>query len=80
MTKGFKEALQNLIVVTKELVRECDKQGVDSMGYIHYLEAYHVEQVKGPLALVCKEFECEMKKHGDYRQAEGVVEPQGGTK
>lgn len=67
MTIQFKRDLYAMLQALRGILEECDKQGVDSTGYIHYVEAFKVDQVRVPYALVMRHLEDEAKKHGDFR-------------
>lgn len=67
MTVQFRRDLLAMLQALRGILEECDRQGVDSTGYIHYIEAFKVDQVRVPFALVLRHLEDEAKKHGDFR-------------
>lgn len=67
MTIQFRRDLYDMLQALRGILEECDRQGVDSTGYIHYVEAFKVDQVRTPFALVLRHLEEEGKKHGDFR-------------
>lgn len=67
MTVQFRRDLLAMLQALRGILEECDRQGVDSTGYIHYVEAFKVDQVRTPFALVLRHLEDEAKKHGDFR-------------
>lgn len=71
MTIQFRRDLWTLLQAVRGLLEECDRQGVDSTGYIHYVEAFKVDQARTPYALVMRHLDDYGKKHGDFRYMEG---------
>lgn len=71
MTMQFRRDLWALLQAVRDLLEECDRQGVDSTGYIHYVEAFKVDQTRTPYALVMRHLDDYGKKHGDFRYMEG---------
>ncbi len=67
MTLDFRHDLFCLLHALRGVLEECDRQGVDSTGYIHYVEAFKVDQARTPYALVMRHLAEEARKHGDFR-------------
>lgn len=67
MTLDFRRDLCTMLQALREVLAECDRQGVDSTGYHHFIEAFKVDQVRTPFALVLRHLEREARKHGDFR-------------
>ncbi len=70
MTIQFRRDLFELLTAVRGLLEECDRQGVDSTGYIHYIEAFKVDQTRTPYALVMRHLDEYGRKHGDFRYME----------
>lgn len=70
MTIQFRRDLFDLLIALRALLEECDRQGVDSTGYIHYIEAFKVDQTRTPYALVMRHLDEYGRKHGDFRYME----------
>lgn len=67
MTLNLRRDLFLLLHALRGVLEECDRQGVDSTGYIHYVEAFKVDQMRTPFVLVLRHLELEARKHGDFR-------------
>lgn len=80
MTIHARRDLWTLLQAVRDLIAECDKQGQDSTGYHHYIDAFKVDQVRIPLALVLRHLQAEGKKHGDFRYMERLYDAHAGTK
>lgn len=77
MTIQFRRDLFELLTALRALLEECDRQGVDSTGYVHYIEAFKVDQTRTPYAMMMRHLDEYGRKHGDFRYMEVPNGPTG---
>ena len=52
--------MHDLLRAVRDLLEEANRQGTDTMGYVHYVERVRFDLVEHELTKYCR-------KHGDYR-------------
>ena len=52
--------MNRLLQTVRDLLEEANRQGTDTMGYVHYVERVRFDLVEHELTKYCR-------KHGDYR-------------